>query len=153
MIWSLVKIFQKRPSDKAILISRVIFWLLLSLSAYYSLIYSWREINTTLFFGLVNLSDSWVNIVKYIIVAMWLVPLIMWATNICLLKSKYMRYLQIFFWIALFYIAWIIKSSPTLWVDTLYWVMWIFPLFAWITWKCITSKCLRYKQKITKIRI
>ena len=153
MIWWLVKMFQKRPSSKAIMIARIIFWLLLSISAYYSLIYSWREIDTSLFFWLVNLSESWVIITKYIIVALWLVPLIMWATNICLLKSKYMRYVQIFFWIALFYISWMMKSSPTLWVDTLYGIMWIFPLFAGITWKCITTKCLRYKQKITKIRV
>jgi hypothetical protein len=153
MIPKIVQMFQKRPSDKTIMIARIIFWLILSLSAYYSLIYSGKEIETTLFFWLVNLSNNWILIIKYIVVLLWLVPIIMWATNLCLLKSKYMRYVQILFWIILFYISWIIKSSPTLWVDTLYWVMWIFPLFAGITWKCITTKCLRYKQKITKIRI
>jgi len=153
MIPKIVQMFQKRPSDKTIMIARIIFWLILSLSAYYSLIYSGKEIETTLFFWLINLSNNWILIIKYIVVLLWLVPIIMWATNLCLLKSKYMRYVQILFWIILFYISWIIKSSPTLWVDTLYWVMWIFPLFAGITWKCITTKCLRYKQKITKIRI
>jgi len=153
MIWIIAKLFQKRPTDKTIMIARIIFWLLLSISAYYSLIYWWREIEATLLFWLINLSENWILITKYTIVWLWLIPLLMWATNICLLKSKYMRYVQIFFWITLFYIAWIIKSSPTLWVDTLYAIMWIFPLFAGITWKCITSKCLRYKQKITKIRV
>ncbi len=152
MIWAL-KILAKRPSDNTIRISRVIFWIILSGSVYYSLIYSWREIETELIFWLFNLSDNWVVILKYIIASLWLVPIIMGATNICLLKSKYMRYLQIFFAIMLFYFSWIIVESANLWVDTLMWFMWIFPLLAWITWKCITSKCMRYKEKLTKIRV
>jgi hypothetical protein len=35
----------------------------------------------------------------------------------------------------------------------LIWLMWVLPLIAWITGKCITSKCLKYKEKITKIRV
>lgn len=152
MIWAL-KILTKRPSDRHIMIGRIVFWLILSLSAYYSLIYSGREIETELLFWLVNLSETGIICVKYTIVWLWLIPIIMWAANICLLKSKYMRYIQVFFAIMLFYISWIIVETPELWVDTLIWFMWIFPLFAWITWKCITTKCLRFWEKVTKIRV
>jgi hypothetical protein len=31
--------------------------------------------------------------------------------------------------------------------------MGLLPLFAGITGKCITSKCLKYREKITKIRV
>ncbi len=152
MFW-ILNFLKKRPSDKTIMIAKIIFWLLISISAYYSLIYGNTQIETSLFFGNLILSDNWVFITKYIIVALWLIPIIMWSTNICLLKSKYMRYIQVFFWIILLYISNIIISTANLWVETLYWILWIFPVFAWITWKCITTKCLRYKQKITKIRI
>ena len=66
-----------------------------------------------------------------------------------------MRIIQIIFWIVLFYISWMIVPSPeaVLDVDFLIWLMWILPLLAWITWKCITSNCLKYKEKITKIRV
>ena len=152
MIWAL-KLLTKRPSDKTIRISRIIFWLILSFSAYYSLVYGWRELETELFFWYINLSEAWVNYVKYAIIALWLIPLTMWATNICILKSKYMRYVQIFFGIVLLYVSWLIVETPDLWVETLYWVMWLLPLWAWITWKCITTKCLRFWQKMTKIRV
>ena len=152
MIWAL-KLLTKRPSDNGIRISRVVFWLILSFSAYYALIYGWRELETELMFGYVNLSEAWVVYVKYAIASLWLIPLIMWATNICILKSKYMRYVQVFFGIVLFYISWMIVETPALWVDALYWVMWLLPIWAWITWKCITTKCMRFAQKITKIRV
>lgn len=77
----------------------------------------------------------------------------MWVTNICLLKKKYMRIVQILFGIILFYVSSIIVDWPSLDVDSLIAIMWIFPLIAWITWKCITSNCMRFNEKITKIRI
>jgi len=152
MIWAL-KILTKRPSDNTIRISRVIFWLIISLWAYYSLIYWNRDLETELLWGLVTLSENWIICLKYTIVWLWLIPLTMWATNICLLKSKYMRYVQIFFGILLFYVSAIIIETPKLGYDALIWIMWILPLFAWITWKCITTKCLKFWQKITKIRV
>ena len=77
----------------------------------------------------------------------------MWATNICLLKKKYMRIVQIIFSIILFYISSIIIEGPQLDIDSLIAFMWIFPLIAWITWKCITSNCMKFAEKVTKIRV
>lgn len=150
MIW-LVKFLQKRPSDKTIMIWRIIFWIILWWSAYYSLIYWTWEFQDSVFW----LEISW-NVslfLKYFLVLLWIIPILVWASNVCLLKSKYVRIWQIIFAIVLFFFSAIIKETANLWIDTLLWIMWLFPLFAWITWKCITTKCLRYWQKITKIRV
>lgn len=154
MMW-LINFIQKRPSDKTILFWRVIFWLIYILAMYYSLIYNGKDIDSEYLFWALTLQEENKIIVKYIITFIWIVPVFMWITNICLLKSKYMRIIQIIFWIVLFYISWMIIPSPeaVLDVDFLIWLMWILPLIAWITWKCITSSCLKYKEKITKIRV
>ena len=64
-----------------------------------------------------------------------------------------MRIIQIVFWILLFYVSSIIVGGPSLDVESLIAFMWLFPLIAWITWKCITSNCMRYAEKVTKIRV
>lgn len=154
MMW-LINFIQKRPSDKTILWGRIIFWLIYILAMYYNLIYIGKDIDSEYLFWALVLQEENKIIVKYIITFIWIVPVFMWITNICLLKSKYMRIIQIIFWIVLFYISWMIVPSPeaVLDVDFLIWLMWILPLLAWITWKCITSNCLKYKEKITKIRV
>ena len=75
------------------------------------------------------------------------------SINLCLFKKNIVRIVQVVYAFCLFYLAAIMQSSATLDFDSLVWVMWLLPLFAWITWKCITSKCLKYKEKITKIRV
>lgn len=150
MIWA-IKFLQKRPSDNTIRIWRIIFWLIISLWAYYSLIYSWRDLQESIMWILVT--DSNEIVFKYLLVALGLIPLFMWITNICLLKSKYMRIVQIIFAFILFYASSTIVETADLWFDTLLWIMWIAPLIAWITWKCITKKCLRFWEKLTKIRV
>lgn len=150
MMW-LIKILQKRPTDNAIRISRVVFWLIMIWALYYNLIHQWDGIDST-YFGQ-ELDEQWIIIWKYIMISLWIIPIIMWAANICLLKSKYMRIVQIFFAILIFYISASITESADLEIDTLMWLMWILPLIAWITWKCITKKCLRHWEKITKIRV
>lgn len=150
MMW-FISFMQKRPSDNTIRISRIIFWLILSWALYYNLIIQWDAIQSTLFWQ--ELSTTQLDYVKYVVISLWLIPIIMWATNICLLKKKYMRIVQIAFAILLFYISSIIVEWPSLDVDSLIAIMWIFPLIAWITWKCITTKCMRYAEKITKIRV
>ena len=87
------------------------------------------------------------------VVSLWIIPIFMWLTNICLLKSKYIRIMQILFWITLFFISFIIKDIPVLWIDTLFWIMGVIPLLWWISWKLITKTCLRYWEKVTKIRV
>lgn len=153
-LMSLVKFFQKRPTDKTILIGRFIFWILYIFVMYYNLFYlDWKWITNTYIFWLIQLNQEQTEILKYVFTWIWIIPIFMWSTNICLLKKKYLRIIQIIFWFILFYIAWSINSSPDLDFDILIWFMWLFPLLWWATWKCITTKCLRYKEKVTKIRI
>ncbi len=149
----IIKFLQKRPSDKTILTSRVVFWVLYIAIMWYNLIYLNKDINSVYFFWLLELSIEQVLVTKYIFTWLWIIPVFMWLTNICLLKKKYLKMVQIFFAIVLFYVAWSIKDSATLDFDIIIWLMWIAPLLAWITGKCITTKCLKYKEKITKIRV
>jgi len=149
----LVKLIQKRPSDKTIKIWRILFWVIYIWVMYYNLIIIWKSIDSEYLFWNLVLTIEQTEITKYIMTFIWIVPILIWATNICLLKKKYMKILQILFWFLLFYIAWSITESPKLDFDVLIWFMWFLPLIAWITWKCITSNCLKYKEKITKIRV
>lgn len=161
MMW-FINFIRKRPTDKTIRFFRIIFWLILILSLYYNLIFLWKDIDNRFLdfsiFGYVisNWFYLWeqnMNILKYVFVSIWIVPVIMWIFKICLLKKNYMKIVQIAFSFILFYLASIIESSPDLDIDTLIWLMALLPLFAWITWKCIISDCLKYKEKITKIRV
>ncbi len=152
MMW-FIKFIQKRPSDKTILGGRILFWLLYIWVMYYNLIYLNKWIDSIYLFGLVELSIEQTEILKYVFTGIWIVPVFMGLTNICLLKKKYMRIIQVIFWIMLFYIAGSIEESANLDFDVLIWFMGLLPLFAGITGKCITSKCLKYREKITKIRV
>lgn len=150
-IMNFVKFMQKRPTDKTILFWRIWFWLFYIALMSYNLIYLNKGVDNEYFFGLLKVEN--ILIAKYVMISIWLVPVIMWITNICLLPKKYLRIVQIIFGIVLFYIAWSIKDSPTLDFDIIIWFMWLLPLIAWITWKCITTKCMKYMEKITKIRV
>lgn len=152
MMW-LIKFLQKRPQDKTILIGRSIFWLLYIGIMYYNLIFLDKWIDSEYLFGSIILSQSSIEIAKYIMISIWIIPLFMGITNICLLKKKHVKMIQIFFWILIFYVAGSISESPNLDFDIIIGFMWFLPLFAGISWKCITSKCLKYKEKITKIRV
>ena len=142
---------KKRPSDNAIRISRVIFWLILSWALFYNLIIQWDAIESTLFWQ--QLNPTQLEYVKYFFISIGLIPIFLGITNMCLLKKKYMRIVQIVLAVIIFYISWVIVEWPSLDVDSLMLLMWLFPLFAWITWKCITTKCMRYAEKVTKIRV
>lgn len=148
MMW-FIQFMQKRPSDTTIRVARIVFGLIYILAMYYSLINQWWAVDTNYFWVDVQNTD----LIKYVMISLWIVPVFMWATNICLLKKKHMRIVQTIFWVILFYISAKIVEWPTMWVDTLVAFMWIFPLFAGITGKCITSNCMKYKETITKIRV
>jgi len=154
MMW-LIQFFQKRPSDFTIKTARILFGLILISSLYYNLIIQWDKLENDFIWMFKNVSESTLNIIKYVLVWLWIIPIIMWLVKICFLKKKYMRIIQIIFWIFLFYISSKIIPSDAnkLDVDSLIGFMWIFPLIAGITWKCITSKCLKFGEKITKIRV
>lgn len=148
-----IKLLQKRPSDLTIRLWRIIFGLLLVWALYYNLIIQWDKIDTNFFW--VDLDASIVMYITYFFIAVWIVPVIMGATNVCLLKKKYLKIVQIVFGIMLFYIAdQILPLDPdSLDVDVLVWFMGVLPLIAWITGKCITSGCMKHMEKITKIRV
>ena len=150
MMW-FISFMQKRPSDMTIRIARVIFGLILISTLYYNLIVQWDAIQSNLFWQ--EVSETNLEYIKYVLISLWIIPVLMWATNICLLKKKYMRIVQIIFSIILFYISSIIIEGPQLDIDSLIAFMWIFPLIAWITWKCITSNCMKFAEKVTKIRV
>ena len=151
-----IKLLQKRPSDLTIRLGRIIFGSLLVWSLYYNLIYNVSGLDTIdKNFFWVDLNTGTLEYVKYFFIGVWVVPIIMGSTNICLLKKKYVRIIQVIFWILLFYIAnqVIPFDVDALDVDVLIWFMWVLPLVAWITGKCITTGCMKYMEKITKVRI
>lgn len=146
-MFEFIKILQKRPTDTTILIWRIIFGLLFIGVTYYNFIYLWKGVEMWF------VNEGNIMLTKYIIVSLWLFPLFMWATNICLLHKKYVRILQILFWVLLFYISSSVPETSDLDFDVVLFLMAFLPLFAGITWKCITTKCIKYKEKITKIRV
>jgi len=152
ILW-FVKFIQKRPSDKIIQYWRIIFWLILSWSLYYNFFLEQNPNQLESNFLFIEISKENLEYIKYFFIWLWIIPISLWITNLCILKKKYMRIVQIIFAVILFYISNKIISSPSLDIDTLILIMWIILLIAWITWKCISSKCLKFKEKITKIRV
>jgi hypothetical protein len=149
----ILKFLQKRPSDLTIRILRISFWLLYIVALYYNFFIEEKPnlIQDSLFW--INIWGQTKMIVSYVIIALWLFPLFMWVSNLCIAKSKYIRIAQIIYAIILFYFSHIIVEWPDLDVDILVFFMAFIPLFWWITWKFITSKCLNYGYKKTKIRV
>ena len=149
----IMKFLQSRPSDTTIRLIRIFFWLMYIWVLYYNFFLNTplNEIQDNLFW--ISISDNVRVAMKYIITAFWLLPLIMWATNLCIAKAKYVRIWEIVFGILLFYFSHIIVEWPDLDVDALLIFMWLIPLFWWITGKMITSKCMNYWYKQTKIRV
>lgn len=142
---------QKRPTDTTIRIARISFGLIYILALYYNLIVQGWAVDTNFFW--VELWEVNMLYIKYAMISLWIIPIFMWISNVCLLKKKHIRIVQGIFGIILFYISWKIVEWPDMDVDTLVAFMWIIPLFAWITGKCITSTCLKYKEEIIKIRV
>lgn len=153
MIW-LIKFIQKRPSDKTIIAMRIIFWLILVSVLYYNFFVQENPntIENSMLFW--SVSTIWIKeIIMYTIVALWIFPLIFWLTNMCIAKKKYVRIAQMIFGFLLFYSAALVVNTESLDINELLILMWFFPLFAWITGKCIVSKCLKYGEQIKKIRV
>lgn len=150
MMW-FINFIKKRPSDTTIRIGRIIFGLLLASTAYYNLIYQGDAMEAS--FWWINISEQTALILKYVLIIMALIPIIVSIINHCVAKAKYIRIAQIVFWIVLFIFAWLIKDTADLDFDVLVVFLWFLPLFAGITWKCIPKPCLRYGEKVTKIRV
>lgn len=152
-MFEFIKFLQKRPTDKTILIWRILFGLVYITTMYYNFFIQGNPNTLENVFFWQEVSSESLTYITYGIIALWIVPMIIWATNICVAKKKYMRIVQVVFGIVLFYISSKIVKWPDLDIDSLVFFMAFLPLFAGITWKCITSKCMKYAETIKKIRV
>lgn len=146
-----IQFVQKRPSDNTIRITWIVFGLIIILAGYYNLIHQGDVLNESIF-GY-EISKEIAIFIKYSIIALGAFPLIKWIINKCFLAKKYIKYLQLLLALLLFTASSIIKETSELDIDTLLVFMWLLPLFSWITGKFITSTCLKYWEKVTKIRV
>ncbi len=144
---------QKRPSDQTILIGKMLFGMIIIGSLYYNLITQWDGVENN-FFGLI-VPAEYVHYIKYGFIALGVVPVITGLLKICLLKKKWVRIIQIVYAIFLFYVSTkIVPLDPNrLDVDVLLFFIAFIPLIGWITGKCITSNCLKFGEKLVKIRV
>lgn len=147
----IIQFVQKRPSDNTVRITWIIFGLIIILAGYYNLIYQGDALNETIF-GY-EVSEKAAVFIKYRIIALGAFPLVKWIVNKCFLPKKYIKYLQLLLALLLFTASSTIKETSQLDFDTLLVFMWLLPLFSWITGKFITSTCLKYWEKVTKIRV
>ncbi|NVP17641.1 hypothetical protein HUU51_02885 [Candidatus Gracilibacteria bacterium] len=148
-----IKFLQKRPSDKTIIIGRILFGLIYMSAMYYNFFIQENPNTLENVFFWQEVSENTLTYITYFIIAIGIVPVIMGATNICVAKKSIMRIVQIIFGISLFYISSKIVEGPNLDVDSLVFFMGLLPFFAGITGKCITSKCMKFGEKVTKIRV
>lgn len=146
-----IQFVQKRPSDVTIRVTGIVFGLIILLAGYYNLIYQGDAIESTIFGK--EVSQQMELYIKYAILGLGIFPLTKNIINKCVLQKKYIKYLQLFYAIALFYASSVIADSAQLDFDTLLVFMGLLPLFAGITGKFITTKCLKHGEKITKIRV
>lgn len=170
-LMKLVAFMQKRPSDKQIMIFRVWLWMLIWLL----LVLSYSRWDSVSRFWL---EAKYEDIIKYSFFIFAIVPIIMWifAKKICVAKKKTVRIIQLIVWIMLIMIGNNIHPKETIQIQdnstTIdlqsvnnkkteksinYWtiiaLLGILPILAWATGKCITSNCMKYKEKVTKIRV
>ena len=157
-MFEFIKFLQKRPSDKTIITIRILFGLILVSVLYYNFFLDWannNEIEKTMLFWYVD-TTGFSDVIKYAIVSLWLFPILYGIANIFniwIAKKKYIKIGQIILAILLWYSAALVVNTESLDINELLVVMWFLPFFAWITWKMITSKSLKYGEKINKIRV
>lgn len=157
-MFEFIKFLQKRPSDKTIITIRILFGLILVSVLYYNFFLDWannNEIEKTMLFWYVD-TTGFSDVIKYAIVSLWLFPILYGIANIFniwIAKKKYIKIGQIILAILLWYSAALVVNTESLDINELLVLMWFLPFFAWITWKMITSKSLKYGEKINKIRV
>jgi len=152
-LFKMISLLQKRPSDTTIRMIRIGFWLLYSGILYYNLIYLGKNIDNTYLFGAITLGTEELFIAKWVVVSLGVFPLFLGITQMCIFRSKYMRIWQLVLSLWVFYVAGSVEETPDLDFGVLIGILWIVPLFAGITGKLIPSKCIKYKEKLTKIRV
>ena len=157
-MFEFIKFLQKRPSDKTIITIRLLFGLILVSVLYYNFFLDWannNEIEKTMLFWYVD-TTGFSDVIKYAIVSLWLFSILYGIANIFniwIAKKKYIKIGQIILAILLWYSAALVVNTESLDINELLVLMWFLPFFAWITWKMITSKSLKYGEKINKIRV
>jgi len=148
-----IALLQKRPSDTTIRMIRIAFALLYSGLLYYNLIYLGKNIENEYLFWYLILESQDMLIAKWMMISFGIFPLFLWISQICLFRKKYMRIWQLILSFGVFYVAGSIEETPDLDFGVLIGLLGLVPLFAGITGKIIPSKCMKYKEKITKIRV
>jgi len=170
----LLTTLQKRPSDRYIRIFRVIIGaslLSLMLLNAANINFSFVQNNENLRLGLI-----------YFLAALGCAPIFSGITNVCLTRKKYVQRMQMGIGVLLFLLSFFMyvpsaqvaaptpavsasgtvdfqnlttqtqpttPFSPSPWVGLIGFIF----LIAGATGKCITEKCMKYAEKITKIRV
>ncbi|MDD2486800.1 MAG: hypothetical protein PHS92_00310 [Candidatus Gracilibacteria bacterium] len=174
-MFKLIEFFKKRPSDKTIRYGRIVFGLmiigLLALSIKFPNDYA---------LNIPNSLKSNEIYVRYALMILGFLPILVGITNSCVARRKYMKLIQIILGIALIFVGNNItlirtQQAPQIKtasgsanfenltknqqqktpVDIGFWIalLGILPIAAGITGKFTTSKCLKYGEVITKIRV
>lgn len=146
-----LQLLMKRPTDLQIRYAKIILGIALIALG---IIAFWVQ-NLTLedsFFG-ITFDPMTKKILAYIIVALWVFPLIMGGLDINVLSRGRTRILQIIFWILLMFISGLFIDTASLTVDIFYFLIGLIIAIAGITGKAITKKWIKHGQKITKIRV
>lgn len=170
-----IEFLKKRPKDSTIRIWRIIVWLLILFLIWIhfqdlrvELLSAWTSAETVLY-------------IKYSLFILWILPILFWVINPCIAKRKYIKIAQIIFWLILI-ILWnnitaekpivvedkVIANSGSIDVAEItskvneskpinVWffiaLIWFLQIIAWVSGKCITSKCIKHWETITKIRV
>ncbi|MDD2565381.1 MAG: hypothetical protein PHZ26_00505 [Candidatus Gracilibacteria bacterium] len=168
-----IEFLKKRPSDKNMRIARIIFGLIIIfLLGIYFKSYT---------INLPSSLKSSELYIKYSLFILGIVPILMGAFDPCFAKRKYVKIIQIVFGLTLIIVGNNInvgeikkevlkpvaqsgsinladitsstnKSSP---INIGFWIalLGIMPLIAGISGKCISKKCYKHGETITKIRV
>lgn len=147
----LLQLILKRPTDKQIRVFKLVFGLTLSGILTYNLIFAQAGIESVIF-GY-NVEDK-KEYIKYTLCALGIMPIVLWATGISLLKSRNMRISQVIYAILIFFVSGSVLSDKAgLDYTTLISLLGFVPLIAGISGKLITTKGKRHGEKITKVRV
>lgn len=170
-----VEFLKKRPKDNTIRLMRILFWLLIIFLLWLYL----TEYKINILPS--SMSVQTVMYIKYSLFILWLLPILFGIINPCIAKRKYIKIAQIIFGILLMFLWNNISVLPKWWVvveiKSNTWtinledisnktkeskpvnvgfyiaLIWFLQIIGWISGKCITSKCIKHWETITKIRV
>ncbi|MCD5380387.1 hypothetical protein LR004_00510 [Candidatus Gracilibacteria bacterium] len=148
-----IKFLQKRPTDTTIMIARMIVGMIIIGGLYYNLIVQGDKIESNFFW--IEVPAAYLLYIKYFFIAIGIIPLMIGVLNICVIRKKWMKILQITAGILLMYISSKILPGDAnkLDIDSLIAILGFASVVCGITGKCITGKCLKFGETITKIRV